>query len=94
MKRINLLRSILSFSFLILALTAFAVEDGCNATSPYLAGDQADAYSIYTDFQNNCCVGSTISIIILNESGTGGSMLTVTLPEDGINSSCNVFIAE
>lgn len=80
---------LISFGLNFDAMAADDSLDGCN-NKTYYAADDADVWSIYNDFKNNCCKGSRV-IIYNIETGEGGSY---TLPSDGFNSKCEDYFTE
>ena len=68
----------------ILSFSAFALEDACNPTDPYLAWGQADVNFIIADFANNCCAGSVISVFDMDSM----TIQYYTTQNHGRNSGC------
>lgn len=59
----------------------------CNGGSSFYACGIGDVYNIRVDFQNNCCAGSTITILDLCSGG--GNQITQWINyTHGSNSSC------
>jgi hypothetical protein len=74
--------------FSIVLSFVFISGIACNGDM-YLAASQEDFDSIVTDFENNCCKNSSIVVMNVNT----GATVTLTLHQNGPNSSCSIGIA-
>jgi len=75
---------------LILSLFLCLVTSmGFPCSGVYFANGAVDAQNIADDFFNNCCEGSVIVIVRVDN----GEQIPLLAPSDGLNSSCGTFVA-